>query len=747
MLLAMGATAFVSCDDMLDMGNENVLYEKDNTLSSANDTVNTFVGILSQLQKVAVRTNLFGELRGDLVNVTQLANTSLKQISEFNVTDDNPYNNPRDYYAVINNCNYFLAKANTALSEKRYQNGQAQAYFVLRSEALAVRCIRAWLYLQLGQIYGDNIPIVKEPILSFEDAESQLSSAPKMNLQQICQEFIGDLEPYLDWAHDNLYPYHGNPSREGYSGSMPSRMSVMPIQLVLADLYLWKASIEQNPDLAFQAAKYYYDYIIWTPNAQGNTINNSSYKKVNVTADNRNRWYFNQGNYTTSPNTYTYGWFNTGPGSFGTTNSAGTFTGEVISAIAMDSVATEGHYNELLHLYCLNEQTQAPASIIPSQPCINYSRNQSYGEIYRPSGATDPEFVEHAPEAVPEIYRQQYYDGDMRLGSVMSRSTYDNTEYQAILKFAGMYRSGNSFFISATTRDVIIYRTGDIYLRLAEALNYAGQKYPACHKFAYYILSLGLDQYVMDDLVLSLCNKSDSLALSYFRFNDNNIFRTQLSVETSENQPVFAPLEDGMPLWRVTQMGIHQRGSGFPFLNPKYYPKNADPDTEAGDYPQQPARYVSVTGTGTQLINNLVNKNPDLKDSLSIREGIEVPVKDPEETMSDFNIRADQYNSDMMYFSNLYQRRWKIREKAWYVKQTRKLSARQYEVVDSLLNIESALETCFEGFRFGYLARDAYRHNDATILAKRVGERNSALTGKLADKSNWFISWKGLIGK
>jgi len=742
MLLAMGATAFVSCDDMLDMGNENVLYVDDNTLKSANDTVNTFVGILSQLQKIGVRTNLFGELRGDLVNVSNTADASLKEIADFNVSNDNPYNNPRDYYAVINNCNYFLANADTELSEKRYQNGQAQAYFVLRAEALAVRSIRAWLYLQLGQIYGENIPIVKDPILSFEDAESYLENAPKMNLQQICQEFISDLEPYLDWAREYLYPYHGNPGRPGYSGSTPSRMSVIPIQLVLGDLYLWKASIEQNPELAFQAAKYYYDYIIWTPNSQGNSINNASYKHVNVVYRYRDRWSFNSGNFETSyPIRQSAVWYYIDNKSFGGTGD------EVVSVIAMDSVATEGHYNELLHLYCMNDLTQEPASFVPSQPCIDYSSNQVFGEMYKPTGATDPEYVTLTTQAVPENMRQRYYDGDMRLGSLLERETYDNTEYQFIMKFATMNRSGNTFSYGSTTRDVIIYRTGDIYLRMAEALNLAGQKYPACHKFAYYILSLGLDQYVMDDLVKSLCTKSDSLALSYFKFNDRSIFCTQLSTETSENQPVFDPLSDGMPSWNVTQIGIHQRGSGFPFMNPKYYPKDADPDTEQESYPKQPARYVSVTGTGTTLLNNLLSKNPELVDSLTNRENIPMPVKDPEESMSDFIARADEYNTTMMTYSDLYQKRWKVREKAWYVKQTRELSDRQYEVVDSLLNIESALETCFEGFRFGYLMRDSYRHNDPGILAKRVGERNSALQGKLMDKNNWFIRWKGLIGK
>ncbi len=743
-LLASGATAFVSCDDMLDMGNENILYVDDNTLTSANDTVNTYLGILLQLQKVGVRTNLFGELRGDLVDVNSNANSYLKEIADFNVSDENPYNNPRDYYAIINNCNYFLAKADTTLSESRYQNGAAQAYFVLRAEALAVRSIRAWLYLQLGQIYGDNIPVVKSPILSFDDAENYMENAPKMNLQQICQEFIDDLEPYRTWAAEYLYPYHGNPGRSGYNGSMPSRMSVLPIQLVLGDLYLWKASIEQNPDLAFQAAKYYYDYIIWTPNAQGATVNNSSYKVVNATSYYRDHWSFNSGNFTTTsyPRNYESYWYRTSVGSFGGPGD------EVISAIAMDSVATEGHYNELTYLYCTNELTQSAASLTPSKPCINYSTKQSYGEIYQSAGATDPEFVELKSEVISESQRQQYYDGDVRLGCCIDRFNYDKKEFQSISKFGYSGISNGNIVTSATTRDVILYRTGDVYLRLAEALNFAGQKYPACHKFAYYILSLGLDQYVMDDLVKPLCNKSDSLAISYFKFNDRTIFRTQLSDETTENHPDYQYFSSESDFENaITQIGIHQRGSGSPFINPTYYPQDAEPNTSLASYPEQPAEYVAVSGTGTTLLKNLQAKNPTLVDSLSTREGIEIPVKTTEMTVTDFNVLADTYNSQMMSFSALYQTRWKLREKAWYIEQTTQLSDRQYEVVDSLLNIESALETCFEGFRFGYLMRDSYRHNDPTILANRVGERNSSLVGTLSDRNNWFISWKGLIGK
>ena len=60
-LMALGATAFVSCDDMLDMGNDDVLYTNDNTLQSANDTVNTFVGILYQMQKEVMRDKIINK--------------------------------------------------------------------------------------------------------------------------------------------------------------------------------------------------------------------------------------------------------------------------------------------------------------------------------------------------------------------------------------------------------------------------------------------------------------------------------------------------------------------------------------------------------------------------------------------------------------------------------------------------------------------------------------------------------------
>ena len=75
------------------------------------------------------------------------------------------------------------------------------------------------------------------------------------------------------------------------------------------------------------------------------------------------------------------------------------------------------------------------------------------------------------------------------------------------------------------------------------------------------------------------------------------------------------------------------------------------------------------------------------------------------------------------------------------------VQARQQVVVDSLIDIEQALETCFEGHRFGDLMRASYRRGNTSYLANRVAKRNAALGSALLDRNRWFISWKGQIGQ
>lgn len=722
------APAFVACDDMLDMGNDDVLYASQNHLTTANDTVNSFVGILAQLQKIAVRTNLFGELRGDLTKVNDNANANIKAISNFTVDDNNIYNNPRDYYAIINNCNYFIAYADTALKEYRYTDGAMSDFYVFRAEYVAVRAIRAWVYLQLGQIYGENIPLITKPLLNLDEADKAYETADKTDLAGICRYFIDDLRPYVSWF---TYPYHGNPGYMGYNSSMPSRMSIIPISLVLGDLYLWLSSIDRDPLLAREAAKCYYDYIDWTP-----TMNdNSGYKQKNVLGYYGDSWpvaSYSSGDYQRI-STNEYSWFSTsGARSFGLNNS------DVIAAIAMDSASSQGHFNDLRYLYNYNhEDVEIAASLSPSQPCIDYSDSQVYWDYY--TNGSSREFVTVPATLLTDEQVSHHYVGDLRLAANFS---IDQTTEYVLQTIAKTY----------SPQDVIIYRTADIYLRLAEAMNYAG--FP---KFAQAILTIGLDRNVIDWYVKPQCTNSvDSTFLDYFKF-DWNYYTTRVNgrsygagVPTLVINYTRPTTREELETWRVNQMGLHSRGSGFAFNNPYYYPAEADIPTDSTGYPKEPPVFVSNSRPSTVAetrLADVISSNQELVD-VAVEYDILPPNLDDYATNRAKLTAVDSFTVLLSDLSIELFVKYGDDVQAWYRDvAVPQVKDRQIEVIDSLLDIESALETPFEGFRFGALMRESYRKGDPSILAQRVGKRDPSLIGILSDRRNWFIGWKGQIGK
>lgn len=718
------AAAFTSCDDMLDMGNDDVLYADENHLTNGNDTVNSFVGILLQMQKIAVRTNLYGELRGDLTTVNSGAKMDLKDIAAFAVGEDNAYNNPRDYYSVINNCNYYLANADTLLRESRYNPTAHSSYdfYVFRAEYCAVRTIRAWIYLQLGQIYGENIPLVLEPILSLDDADNALANARKMNLGQICDYFIEDLKPYVSWF---TYPYHGNPAYVGYNSEMPSRMAVLPIQLVLGDLYLWNASIKQDKQLARLAAKSYYDYIDWVPADAGAEVDNG-YKLRTTLYTGVCEWSrssFVSGEFR-SVSSYMTSWFDTSR--FGNQNA------EVIAAIAMDSVSNESHFNELRYLYSYNpEEENVDASLEPSQVCCDYSDNQVYYAIYN-NGTSEVSATVGAGQLTEEQVANHML-GDLRLGVALQKTrrvSNMNKEQQIITK-------------AYYPQDVIIYRRGDVYLRMAEALNYAG--FP---KFALAILTTGLDNTVVQRGMLSMCNnKTDSAFIQQFEFlplDRTTGYMTKVEDYSANGKPIYKALTSD----EYNTIGLHARGSGYALDNPYYYDPQNDVPTDSTGYPVQPPVFKTNTlSVAAQIVEKLMEDNPEIMEA-AIAAGYTVPDWTTYPDYIAQNNAGKAYRDTIAAFAARQQLAWQKEVVTWYRDYAQpRLQVHQTAVLDSLLDVESALETPFEGFRFGYLARDAYRKGDPSVFAKRVARRDPALQSLLMDPRNWYVRWKGQIGR
>ena len=218
-----GMGVLSSCDEFFKQESDDVLYADKEHLDNAVDSVWSVTGILKKLQALGDRTVLLGEVRGDLVTLTQTANSDLRQLANFEVSDDNRYNVPSDYYAVINNCNYFIAHADTALRSNRNE-------LIFMKEYAAVKAIRAWTYLQLVINYG-QVPFVTEPLLSKEEAEAA-ELGQKADIQTVCSYFINDLANIPE-RYNTEYPGLGT------IGGAPSKLLFFPLSIIRAELFLW----------------------------------------------------------------------------------------------------------------------------------------------------------------------------------------------------------------------------------------------------------------------------------------------------------------------------------------------------------------------------------------------------------------------------------------------------------------------------------------------------------------------------
>ena len=457
-VLAIGG--FASCSDFFDQESEHVIFTETDHLNSATDSIYSVIGILNKLQAIGDRTVLLGEVRGDLVDLTKEANSDLRDMALFNIGDDNRYNNPTDYYAIINNCNYFIANADTALKNNRND-------YIFMKEYAAVKAIRAWTYLQLVLNYG-SVPFVTEPILSKLEAEQNY---PKYDLQAVCEYFINDLMPLTDrWADE--YPNYGN-IRSLRDGA--SRLLFFPMNVVLGDLNLWLASITGNKSTYREAAMRYYKYI-----SQRNGDNSA---------------------YPTGMNYYMWYWGSTAWNSF-TSASSGDWSDEeygqnteLITIIAGDSIRAEGNYSELRNLFYSREDNDYRVSIIPSQGMFELSESQANCCL-----ASNGISFSYAPADLTD-----HKAGDLRLYRSYSWG-------QATNRLTGE-RFDVSYVEKQSFQNIHIYRRTQLYLRLAEALNGAG-----IPRAAFSILSTGLNNEIYETSVYPYCSESDSIWISQLDF-------------------------------------------------------------------------------------------------------------------------------------------------------------------------------------------------------------------------------------
>ena len=408
------ALLLTSCSDMLEQDSDLVRFADKEMLTSATDTIYSVTGIMKKMQTLADRTIVLGEVRGDLVDVNTYATADVRDVAMFTAGTDNRYNNPRDYYAVINNCNYFLAHADTTL-----RNNQNQQIFA--KEYAAVKAYRAWTYFQLALIYG-RVPFVTEPIVEMNVDESRY---PLYDLQQVCQYFIRDLAPY---ATTPLPGY-------GTIGKVDSRFTYFPIHILLGELNLWAGNYRE-------AALCYYRYISSRNGA------NTAWPAGGLHLE----WTRDDGKYQRFSDSWSQA-------AFGTAAERYAEDSELVTMTPGDSIPTSPNYSSLPALFNTNIQSDGYYSLIPSQAMFDLSARQVYCNL------TTTGDVGYAPTNLTENR-----NGDLRLAAVYHTYNYNvgglsTTVGRPLPQILEKY---------AYTTNVHLWRRSMVYLHMAEALNRAG---------------------------------------------------------------------------------------------------------------------------------------------------------------------------------------------------------------------------------------------------------------------------------
>ncbi|KAA6301235.1 MAG: hypothetical protein EZS26_002624 [Candidatus Ordinivivax streblomastigis] len=432
---------FNACQDLLETDSNRLVSDEDYQLNSPEDSYAVIAGILSELQQVADRYVLFGELRGDLMNTSSGAVVALQEINNFDVSPENEYADKRAYYNIINNCNYALQRMDTSLV--------IQTEKVMLPAYAEIKTIRAWTYFQLAQVFG-KVVYLTEPIT---DLDASLTEETPIDLDNLVDKLIDDLFPFIN---------------ERMPSSNVSPNSFMPTALLLGDLFLYQKQYEAAATLYYLVM---YDGVSTLPNhiTVGGAIN---------------RWEtgFNYAN----------------------VSHLGAYTNELLAEIDFQFTA-KGLHSQLVR-WSLNDQP----SLLPAR---NFVEEMAAAQYFYTSASDGSGVVSYREGDLRGNIQQR---GDYQVGDAYFYTNIQGSVQQEPLIFKFFYDS----YVSSTGSDpenallnkefkystggasltitppglyylphIAIYRTPQLYLHYAEAVNRAGKP-----SLAFAVLKYGLKE-------------------------------------------------------------------------------------------------------------------------------------------------------------------------------------------------------------------------------------------------------------
>lgn len=504
---------FTSC---VETDSSLVEYVEDNKLNNPTDTVYSFVGIIGKMRAIADRTILLGEMRGDLTATTAYAQLDLQDLANFDLKSDNKYNDARDYYAIIQNCNYYIANVDTMLSKRGEK--------VFARELAVIKTYRAWTYLQLAINYG-KVPFFTEPILAEKDADPSLY--PMYDVNQIADYFIKDLAPNVD----TKYPAYGS------MGGQNSLMYYYPVRVLLGDLCLWSGRYRD-------AAAYYHDYL-------------TKFDDIKTTGLADIRWGNQEFNYIMDAYASTFG-----------------SSSEYLTIIPMESEEYDGMISYLPDVFCSTENNNYFYQATRSKSYEEISADHQFCLVYKNSinEPADTIYVPGSFESV--IYENEDTRGDLRLSSIYQLKTVstNSSSLSSLRQTMQKHKEGSPVCILRKQHVYLRYAEALNRAGFPDAA-FAVLKYGMCEDN----LIRNLNGETVDHISASTREKAgDLIAFSKYNFTSSNTLGIHArgcgdaDADTTYVIPEFTNLEDSILFVEdkiCTEMALETAGEGVRFYD------------------------------------------------------------------------------------------------------------------------------------------------------------------------------------
>ena len=446
--------ATTSCEDMLtpdmDRNVENF---------TGRDTVNFYLGILSNVQEMIENNVILGEVRGDLCEPTDYVSDTISAVANFIPTEDaeNGLLNRAAYYKVINQCNYYLARVDTM--------AQKNNIYYMRKEYAQVQAIRAWTYMQLVQNYG-TVPFITRPVESAGTGWESNSPEGTVNADNLLDKLLeNNLMRAYEYERTLGLPNYGT-FKTG-AVDIPHKLTLFPTALVLGDLYLLRGASTSDYE---RAAAFYYDYL----EDAGAITNGNAGFRVSYNGEDEIYTPNENGDWVMPTLNYNGDLITLVP------SAANASIGKTLTRVAQiygfdphssTSSTDQGDAGIALSGQISVQVNYKNRQIAPTPSYINLCKNQIY--------------------ALQESETKIEYPanlGDCRIDGTIKYMREDGQRRAFIQKFCPRAMSSESYLSGFTFRyNMPVYRKRQIYLRFAEAINRAG--FPR-HAFA--ILRNGL---------------------------------------------------------------------------------------------------------------------------------------------------------------------------------------------------------------------------------------------------------------